>query len=285
MKRVLAILGSLQIVLAPAAWGQAESLDERRARAFAQRAALRELRDVLDESRIVWRDGHTNGVAGAASDPDGERVVTIGLGGAVLLWDANLGELKATLGLHSESGVFVEFSPDGNLVLVVDGPAAAATLYDGRGGIELARLSEGEELVVDADFLPDGSVVTADERGVLRIWDALGTRGGRTETESSIVFLEAAPNGTVLTLEGDSVARVRDPKTGEVLRVLDVSPATTVVCGVAVDGRIVTVADDGATRLWPAESGAPLVYPGVPGMHWGRIRGGGSISPDGFPFS
>jgi len=264
---------------------------DRRVQALAQRAALRASSELVEDSPIVWRDGHCAVVVNASISPDDERVVTVGQD-AVLLWDSWTGEGLGRLGTHraapAQAGAFAasvmtaRFSPDGETILLVDPLALSVGLWDGGGGDALWPLHEDEELVLSADYLPDGRVVTTDEEGVLRIWDShTGKLESKAEAEVLIVFLAARPDGTLLTLDDAGHCQVLDPETGQVLRALG-TDLDVHACDALADGRMLAVCDDGATRLWPKGNGIPLVYPGRPGL--GRPVGlerTMQLSPDG----
>ncbi|MFT7486443.1 MAG: WD40 repeat protein, partial [Candidatus Paceibacteria bacterium] len=280
-------LGLALLILAPSSHAQEFTAATRRAAALAERAALRNATDVLESSPIRWLDGNGGAVL-AKPSPDGERVLSLTPSGEVFLWGAWLGDPIAQLGLCSAEGVSFGFDSTGDVIFLHDRGSMALTVWDGRSGDELYRLHEGEEFVEDHASLPNSRVVTADLSGVLRVWD---TNNGQllSRVETGLVFkevktvgrsgvpLQSGREGCLLTRDVDSVVRILDPTTGEILRVIEAPPTRIASCLIIDDGRVVTKSDDGTTRLWPRDGGEPTVLPGKAGENLLRGNAKGNL--------
>jgi WD40 repeat protein/predicted Ser/Thr protein kinase len=121
-------------------------------------------------------DGGTERVFGAAFDPEGRRLATVGSNGRLLMWDAGTGQRlwSAAVG---ESSTSVAFSSDGKLVAAdaavpLKAEGARVKVFDAETGAERQTLAGLVGSVRSIAFSPDGSrVVTADDR--LRVWNTL----------------------------------------------------------------------------------------------------------------
>jgi WD40 repeat protein len=84
-------------------------------------AGLRSIRSEFGEVRIwdlaterfLELRGHTSGVCGLASSPDGRRLATGSFDTTVKVWDTMTGEEVFTLRGHTSGVLSVAFSPDG----------------------------------------------------------------------------------------------------------------------------------------------------------------------------
>jgi WD40 repeat protein len=67
----------------------------------------------LSTKRFLELRGHTSGVSGLASSPDGRRLATGSLDATIKLWDTMTGEEVLTLRGHTTGVLSVAFSPNG----------------------------------------------------------------------------------------------------------------------------------------------------------------------------
>ena len=155
---------------------------------------------------------------------DGARLLIASNNGATVLdWDS--GELLHSLTLE-EGAVYLEESPDGSLLLTIDGQfrGPRVQVWNAETGSELARL-ETVGGRVGARFSPDGKrVVTygSQDRAV-HMWDALTGEELLTLAGQRAPFLDVAfsPNGRRLAgASRDSTTWMWDALTGDLLTIL-----------------------------------------------------------------
>ena len=155
---------------------------------------------------------------------DGVRLLIASNNGATVL-DWASGELLHSLTLE-EGAVYLEESPDGSLLLTVDGQfrGPRVQVWNAETGAELARL-ETVGGRVGARFSPDGKrVVTygSQDRAV-HMWDALTGEELLTLAGQRAPFLDVAfsPNGRRLAgASRDSTTWMWDALTGDLLTIL-----------------------------------------------------------------
>jgi WD40 repeat protein len=92
--------------------------------------------------------------------PDGEFLVSASADGMVRLWDSRFGEEEMK----------VAFSLDGTRLAFAD---YGVTLFNGKSGAEIARLTDYEGYSKVVAFSPDSTrlAFTADD-GTIRLWDS-----------------------------------------------------------------------------------------------------------------
>ena len=189
----------------------------------------------LDPDRAEWTDYRH-----VSWSYDGVRLLIASNNGATVL-DWVSGEILHSL-TFEKGVVYVEESPDGSLLLTIDGqfPERRVHVWNAKTGAELADLE------------------TAGRRGGARF----------------------SPDGTrVVTYDGrDRVLRVWDARTGEELLTLAGHRAPFSYAAFSQDGlRLAGVSPDGTTWMWDALTGDLLTI-----LSGGGGRGSGIVfSPDG----
>jgi hypothetical protein len=154
--------------------------------------------------------------------PDGNRLVTLGGDGALLVRDAEpADEIVHLAGLRfGKAGPAV--SPDGRILAKRDSTGHAMGIWDTATGREIARLPMRGVLVSSLAISPDNKrLVTGEPDGVVRLWDiesghAVLVLKGHTQEVSQVVF---SPDGQRLASGSwDGSVRVWDarPLTEEV---------------------------------------------------------------------
>ena len=177
--------------------------------------------DGREALRIRAHDGEAashwinNGKVGYA--PDGQSLLTWGMGNDVRVWDDETGQLRYPPIRHRDKCHDLQFSPDGRLM--------ALASYDGsvqvrepRTGTVVAELPAHPDMVYAARFSPDGRLlVTACRDRTVRVWD---WRAGRLacppfeHSEDAVDAVFTADGRWVLSVSADRTARVWDWRTG-----------------------------------------------------------------------
>ncbi len=200
----------------------------------------------------------------AAPGPGG-RLLALGAGSQILLWDLARGDLRGVCNGHTDRVTGIAFAPDGQTL-------ASSSLdrttrlwrYAGHGPpTTLALLRDGDEPLLSVAFSPDGTLIaTGGADRLVRIWrvldharvQTLAGHGGAVET------LAFSPDGTVLAAGSRGrVARLWDTRTWQALHVLEGHAGAVETLAFSPDGALLaTGAADHQVRLWSARTGACL---------------------------
>ena len=196
--------------------------------------------------------GPEDRIFGAAFSPDGARLASAGVNGA-LVWDARTGRKLLTLAGHKDWVSSIAFSPDGSHIATssFDG---TAILWDAATGKKIFLLTGFSDTVRQVAFSPDGKrLAAAGLQGILKIWDVASGRELFTLTSHTgpVFSVAFSQDGKYFaTSSGDKTARLWDAATGKETLLVRAPDELT---GVAIspDGSQLAVASrDGTARIY-----------------------------------
>lgn len=201
---------------------------------------------------IVRQSGHAHGISAVALSHDNKLALTGSPDGTIRLWDAASGRLLRAIQAHDAEGedtsgvVSVTLSPNGRHVLSDDG--GSSKLWDARTGrLVWTADGSGSRFSSTVAFSPDGRFLLS----------------GR---------------GLNFSDDDDTVLRIFDAATGEMLRSFKGSAGDISALDVSADGRRVLAGSlDGSLLLWEMDREKPAQsFKG----HSQAIRSA-AFSPDG----
>lgn len=150
--------------------------------------------------------------------PDG-RTIAVGLGGEILLRDAESLDPRTSLSGHENNVSALAFSPDGAVLATGAQGDNAVRLWDVAAGSELRRLEGHTGWIRSLAYSPDGSIIASGSTDqTIILWDAasgrqLRTLEGHNDFLGNIAF---SPDGTRLaSASRDGTARLWDVASGE----------------------------------------------------------------------
>jgi WD40 repeat protein len=230
-----------------------------------------------------WRDGDI-AVWSIALSPDGKKVVSGGLDGAVRLWDIDTCKVIKKWTGHTRAVASVCWSRDGRRVLSGswDGTARQWDVQSVETnpepiGIILASIKTGHEEVWAVVYSPDTTfIATGGRDGLLqlsldpvessvKIWDAktgklVATLKGHT---NSVECLAWTKDGSTL-ISGSWDCSIRTWNTTKWEQTAVLLEHTSHVYAIAIssnDRVLASVSSDTAARLWNLENGQPISSP------------------------
>jgi WD40 repeat protein len=193
---------------------------------------------------LVAHQGHVNSLAWASAD----TLVSGGDDGAVIAWDLATARPLRTLAGGAE--VYrVAVDPSGSLVAaaVVD---PAVPVWNLRTGERIASLGGHHGSANDAVFAGT-QLVTADEAGVLRTWDAArGELDLVLPADRTIFSVTARDRWLVLAGEASTVRLVSTASTHTLRRLVGHRARVRGVAFAPDGGTLYTASNDGTARAW-----------------------------------
>ncbi|KAF5382386.1 hypothetical protein D9757_009816 [Collybiopsis confluens] len=220
-------------------------------------------------------------ILAVACSPDGSKIVSGSMNGAVHIWDAIAGQELAQLDGHTDRVTSVAFSPDGSKI-VSGSFDQTVRIWDAVAAQQLVEFHEHTDIVTSVAFSPDGSKIVsglADE--TVRIWDAvagqpLAQLNGHTDIVTSVAFSPDGPK--IVSGSFDQTVRIWDAVAGQQLAQLDGHTDWVTSVAYSPDGsKIVSGSDDWTVRIWDAVAGQQLAR--LDG-HTSRVTSV-AFSPDG----
>jgi WD40 repeat protein len=164
--------------------------------------------DAASGRRVGEFAGHTAAVFTAGFRPDGQRLVTGGDGGSVLLWEVRSGRNLARLSGHEGRVHAASFSPDGTRI-VTAGADGNLNIWNADTGSIVMSFRTTRALTA-ASFSQDGRhCVVGQEDGTTLIRE-LAAREFRSRSGGVTSVGFSPDGGRILTAGGDHVVRIWD---------------------------------------------------------------------------
>lgn len=226
-----------------------------------------QLWDARKGKLLAQLDGGTGPVSHAAVSPDGRFLATVsGMSSNAKpflhIWELSTQRLLRSIRAHETRIEWVEYSPDGRLLLTASWDHTAR-LFDSQTGRPIAILRGHKDQIDMATFSPDGKrVLSVSGDGTARLWAApSGVLQAVLRGHTGLILWGTfSPDGErVLTAGLDGTARVWDIKTGTIRHTLALhnAPVRTAVA-TADSKRIITAGDDQTIRIWSMQTGQEL---------------------------
>ena len=221
--------------------------------------------------------------------PDGKRVLTAGVNGAVEVWDTESGKRLGQPLPHMEAVTQAVFDPEGKRVLTA---VADMTLHlwEVEKGQEVFTAQQLQGPVVSLAFSPNGKrfLVVTDKAPMgateveLHVHDAANGEAVREPALGSELSPRQArfsPDGQrVLTVCRDRCARVWDIATGKQIGPAFSHAAAVITASFSPDGeRVLTAGVEGTARVWATKTAEPV----TPLLKHGAALRGACFSPAG----
>ncbi|MBN8454117.1 NACHT domain-containing protein [Accumulibacter sp.] len=208
------------------------------------------------------RHGHIGAVFSVAFSPDGRRLLSGGVDGALHVWDAESGQWIGALAGHQGAIWSVAFSPDGRS-FVSGGEDRMLRLWDSESMREIRVLAGHQGAVKTVAFSPEGEHLLAGSGdGTLRLWDVLSGRPIRAIAghQGGVWRVAFSPDGRRwLSAGDDQTLRLWDAESGQEIRSFDGHQGGVSSVAFSPDGcRVLSGGFDGTLHLWDADSGQPI---------------------------
>ena len=237
----------------------------------------------LSHPELLVLRGHNREVTYGEFSPDGAAIATCGRDGRVLLWDAQTGQIKATIVVSESDQVHrLDWSPDSQL-LVTATKQQQLMIYDTKTGAAVRELivPKGGYTPV---FSPDGKMVAAatQDGKCITLFDAqtgevIRTFQGPEDYQTRIAF--SHDGRRIVSSVADGMLFVWDIEARLLWHSQEKAhvPKASWVVFSPDDRTLLTTGVDGLAKLWDAETGRLLrTFEG----HGGSVSAA-CFSPDG----
>ena len=191
----------------------------------------------------------------AVFSPDGSSLANRGRNGAILLWDPDTGQLKATIDRYKDHWVnSMAFSPDG-ATLASAGRDSTIRFWDVSSGQSVAILEGHTDGVRSVAFSADGTTlasVSYDNK--TRLWDVASGQLTTTLRGKSVAF---SPDGSTLAVANRGEVQFWDVASGNLEATLEGHTRSVESVAYSPDGTTLAIAGgwDRTIRLWDVSNG------------------------------
>ncbi|HEY4416735.1 MAG TPA: protein kinase [Verrucomicrobiae bacterium] len=181
--------------------------------------------------------------------PDDSRLILAEAMKGVKIFNLTDDSAPVSIKLHSFA-MSVEFSPDGQNVVIASGNAAR--IFDAKKLNQLAQFDHPDQ-VTSARYSPDGRrLVTGCADGQVRVWDiASGTAQVKGTHAARIRQAKFSHDGKLIaSAADDSIVAIWDAASGRLISRLPHPSWVTDVAFSPNDAEVVTASVDGRARVW-----------------------------------
>ncbi len=230
-------------------------------------SALTDRNFALPLGAVGQSNGPDSRIIGARYSPDGSRLLTLGLGGSLQVWDSKSGTAVGPQLNHPGSINLFGLSPDGQMVYAATGAdamfgAAELRLWSAGSGAPLTTLPH-RHAVRDLRFSAEGgTLTTADSWGIYR-WSLDSTQAVSQIPLWGVAAIALSEDGNlaaVSSVGSDATAAfVRDIKSGSALA--GPLKAGSRITGLAFDAaarQLWAVCGGGHLHLWRVPEGTSV---------------------------
>jgi len=205
-----------------------------------------------EEKPVFKFNKHSDAVLSIAWSPDGKTIATGSEDKSVMIWDADKGEVKATLLGHIRGVNGLCWTPDGNNLLTAGDRTIQVWDKDGKR----LRVIGGENTDARSiSFSSDGKIFSAgsyDKRIV--VWNFESGKVIRTLEghDKSVLAVCISPDGKLLASGSlDATVRLWDLSTGKCLKIWKGHGGNIFAVSFSPDGKyVLSASKDNSMRLW-----------------------------------
>lgn len=227
---------------------------------------------------------HGAALTSATFSPDGTHILTTSLDMTAQIWDAQTGLAVSGAIELKKPAMGGAFSQDGSRIVVVASDLGKSgtgyiQIFD-VGGTALFEPLRFNDLVAKAAFAADGLDVMTLSGGRVRVFGVAAgiPLGAVAMPQQNILSARSSPDGReIVTVSGDSTARVWSAASGARLHELNMSGAVTSASFSPEGSLILTASQNGDARLWNVATGCPLAFT----LHHAQAIQSAVFSPDG----
>ncbi|KOP27268.1 hypothetical protein AMR41_06940 [Hapalosiphon sp. MRB220] len=240
-----------------------------------------------DGSLIDTWTGHDGLISSLDFSPDGKILATGGNDKFTKLWQVNRSWLTVLAG-HQDKVIRAKFTPDGKRVASV-GTDQTLKFWSLQGKL-LSNHKEDQDIIYSLSFSQDGTIVTAGEKGIIKLWSADKEKGiiklwsadknvSRTfgSHQDSINVVSFSPDGKIIASASDDGTAKLWNLDGTVRHTLGEKKDRVLSVSFSPNGKIIaTAGDDQTVKLWNLDGKEIRTIKGHTGQIWNV-----SFSPDG----
>ncbi|AEE54381.1 caspase family protein [Haliscomenobacter hydrossis] len=219
------------------------------------------LENVLLKGKLLFSQGHNNGVTSVCYSPDGKKILSGSHDRMIKEWSVGSGECLQTLQGHSDEVQSVCYSPDGKKILSGSDDRTVKE-WSVESGQCLQTLQGHSDEVQSVCYSPDGKKILSGSRDdSVKEWsvesgECLQTLRGHSHWVKSVCY---SPSGKkILSGSFDKTVKEWSVGSGECLQTLQVKYEVISVC-YSPDGKKILSGSSGSTvKEWSVESGECL---------------------------